>query len=167
MIDDEYLTMGRAGLIRASARVVAAAGDAVWVEAEAKSACGGCAAASNCGVSALSGSLGRKAARLKLRNLCDARIGDRVVIGIPQSTLLRASITVYLTPLIAMIVAAAAAVAAGGGDGVAALSGFGGLAAGFLAAKLIADGALGGSLQPVFMARADRPGAFLPDCKLD
>lgn len=140
-------------MVEGVARVVAVDGAKVWLEAESMSACAGCAAKAGCGTSAQPSR--RTPRRFAATNDLDARIGERMVVGIPENALLRASATAYLVPLLAMIVAAVAASGLGGGDGAAALAAVAGLAAGLAfarrrAAMLTAHG----GLTPVSLRRA-------------
>jgi sigma-E factor negative regulatory protein RseC len=70
-----------------------------WVETTRASACGGCAERHGCGTSALAGVLGRRQAPVRVINSVGAAVGERVVIGLPESGLLRGSLAVYAAPL--------------------------------------------------------------------
>ncbi len=146
------------------ARVIAVSDEAAWLEAEPKSACGGCASAGHCGVSALSGLFGRKRTRFRLANDFDARPGERVVIGISQSMVLRASLIAYMVPLLGLLIGAVGG--AGLGDPGSIGGAVAGFAAGFLAARRLSAGrGAAGRLDPVFLRRAAADGA--PGCGLD
>ncbi len=76
----------------------------VLVETRSRSACSACGSGS-CGTSVVSQLFGLKRNRLALDNGLGARIGDRVVIGIPDAVLVKASLWAYLVPLALMVVA--------------------------------------------------------------
>jgi len=70
-----------------------------WVETKRPSACGACAERPGCGTSALADVLGRRQAPVRVVNSIGAVAGDRVVIGVSESGLLRGSLAVYAVPL--------------------------------------------------------------------
>ncbi len=63
------------------------------------------------------------------------RVGDRAVVGIAESSLLRAAAVAYAVPLAVMLGAGIAASLLGGGDGEAAAASVTGLACGLLLAR--------------------------------
>jgi sigma-E factor negative regulatory protein RseC len=143
-------------LVEGVARVVALNGGVVWLEPEQTTSCGGCAAAGMCG----SKGIGTIANRLELRRfpLNDApalAIGDRVVVGVSQRALLKASGTAYALPLLFMLSAGAVAQWLAGSDAVTMVTMFTALGLGLVAARLGAR-ALGarGQLAPRFLRRA-------------
>lgn len=148
----EFDATGRR-MVEGVARVVAIDGARVWLEAEAMSVCAGCSAKAGCGTAAQPSR--RTPRRFAVTNALDARVGERMVVGIPEDALMRASATAYLVPLLSMIVAAMAAAGLGGGDGAAALAAAGGLTGGLLFAKRRAASlAAHGGLTPVSLRRA-------------
>ena len=90
-------------MIEQTAQVVAVEGESAWVEAERKSACGGCEAKAGCGTGSLAKAFGTRANRMKVINTVDAQPGDTVVIGIEESALVRGSVAVYLVPLLTLL----------------------------------------------------------------
>ncbi len=93
-------------MIEGYARVVEVDRDWLLLEPERRSACGGCAASAGCGSGALATLFDRRGKRLRLPNSIDAQVGDRVVLGIDESALVRGSLMVYLLPIITMLLAA-------------------------------------------------------------
>lgn len=147
-----------ASQIEGVARVVAADGGTVWLEPEPTGSCSGCMSAAVCGHG--NGSSRRMASRrFALANQYDLRVGERVVIGMSEASLLRASLVAYGLPLLGMIGAAITAQVMGAGDGRAALATLGGLAVGLVLARLSA-GKLSarGDLTPRYLRRATGPG---------
>lgn len=93
-------------MIEETAQVVAAEGEFVWVETQRQSACGSCAANQACGTATLAKVLGTRRTRVRAINRNGARIGDRVVVGIDESALIRGSLAVYAVPLFALLAGA-------------------------------------------------------------
>ena len=88
------------------AQVVALEGNIAWLVPEQGSSCGGCSSAVACG----SKGIGTIASRLEQRrfqmvNDPGLRIGERVVVGVNEHAVLRASITAYAIPLATMLIA--------------------------------------------------------------
>ncbi|WP_221799087.1 SoxR reducing system RseC family protein [Oceanobacter mangrovi] len=104
----------------------------VWVESEQKSSCGGCQAKSGCGQSALE-KIGRPV-RLWVDTTESLAVGQRVVLDLPEGSLLLSSMTLYGLPLAGLIGGAVVGQAAGG-ETASMLIGGGGLLFGFAAAR--------------------------------
>ena len=83
--------------------------DRVEVELLRESACAGCDLNQGCGTGALGRLLGRRTRPLLVS--CDRELspGDRVVLGLPEAALVRASLLVYGLPLLGMVIAAGVA----------------------------------------------------------
>jgi len=141
-------------MVEGVARVVAADGSVAWLEPEPGSSCGGCMSAALCGTKA--GGSRQAAKRFPLANDADLHVGERVVVGIEESSLLRASMVAYGLPLAAMLTAAVVASKIFmAGDGAAGLAGLAGLLLGLAAARLCADRlSIRGELTPHFLRRA-------------
>lgn len=78
----------------------------IWVETQIKSTCGSCEAQSNCGTGAIAKVLAPKRERLKFPFDGQVAIGQKVTLGIPEESLLKASSLVYLVPLMVLIFSA-------------------------------------------------------------
>ncbi|MDE1460442.1 SoxR reducing system RseC family protein [Spartinivicinus poritis] len=78
-----------------------------WVETQQQSVCGQCAANKGCGHKLLnklpSSRKTASASSIKVRSEHSLQVGDTVVIGIPENTLVKGSLLVYLLPLIFML----------------------------------------------------------------
>jgi len=76
----------------------------IWVEAGQNSACGGCQQKASCTTNALGSVLKKKSVPVD----CDIQLktGDEVMVAIDESLLLRASLLLYLVPLIALFTGA-------------------------------------------------------------
>jgi sigma-E factor negative regulatory protein RseC len=86
-------------MIEESAQVISSEGEFVWVETQRQSTCGGCAANQACGTSVLAKILGRRRTRVRALSRDRVQVGERVVIGIDESALIRGSLAVYAVPL--------------------------------------------------------------------
>ena len=108
----------------------------IWVETQARSSCSQCTS-SGCTTSVVSKLFGVRRNLLALENTLGARVGDRVVIGIPDRLLVKASVWAYLAPLVCLIGAVMFAASAGFSDLVQVLFALAGLAGGFLGVNRI------------------------------
>ena len=94
-------------MIEESGRVVAVEERLAVVETVRKSACDACSAKNACGQGLKRHISDHSASHMHIRALCDFPVseGDTVVIGIPESAVLKASFWVYLSPLLFLVVA--------------------------------------------------------------
>ncbi len=90
-------------MIEETAVVTACDGEFAQVRAERHSACGGCSASGVCGTAALAKLVGQRHFLLRVLNPLGVHPGERVVIGLQEAALARASIAAYLVPILAMI----------------------------------------------------------------
>jgi sigma-E factor negative regulatory protein RseC len=93
-------------MIEETAQVIATEGEFVWVETQRQSTCGNCAANQGCGTATLAKVLGTRRTRVRAINRDGVQIGDRVVVGIDESALIRGSLAVYAVPLLGLLVGA-------------------------------------------------------------
>lgn len=91
-------------MIEESVRVIEVQGDSLLLEAQTQSSCGSCQAKTHCGTATLSSVLGKKFVRFSVPNTVNAKVGDELIVGLPEKSLLSASFLVYLLPLLAMMV---------------------------------------------------------------
>ena len=79
----------------------------VWVESGQNSVCGGCRQKASCTTNALGSVLKKKWVPVD----CDIllKVGDKVMVAIDEALLLRASLLLYLLPLIALFTGAGVA----------------------------------------------------------
>ncbi|NWO05399.1 MAG: SoxR reducing system RseC family protein [Alteromonadaceae bacterium] len=119
-------------MITETGKVVAIDGNSAWVQTIRTSACQSCSARAGCGQRALASVSGGRANQVRVLNSALARVGDEVVLGIDERSLLTASLRVYGIPLLAMVFGCIAGFRWFGGNDLAAVLGAGaGLAAGF------------------------------------
>ncbi len=143
-------------MVEGIARVVAVEGAVVWLEPEQTSTCGGCSSASMCGAKGIgtaANSLERR--RFPMDNHEKLALGERVVVGVRENALVKASLTAYAIPLLTLLVAGGVAQWLAGSDVVTMLAMFGGLFGGLLVARLSAKRlSTRGDLAPKFLRRA-------------
>lgn len=124
-------------MIEESGRVVAIDGNEIWVETVRQSACGSCTAKSGCGQGLMAKFTDGKRNHIRLTSDQPVHLGDQVVMGIPEHTLVKSALLVYGFPLILFVLFAGLA------DSVFGLSelwvilvGFAGLLSGFFLVRL-------------------------------
>jgi sigma-E factor negative regulatory protein RseC len=150
------------------ARVVSIDGGVAWFEPEQTTSCGHCASSAACGVVSSAsvgavgggsgiGSIARRIEfrRFALDNANDLHVGDRVVVGVNDRSLIKASLTAYAIPLVTALSAGGIAQGIYGSDFITMIAMAAGLVAG-LAMSAVAARLLGrrGELSPRFLRRA-------------
>lgn len=146
-------------LLESVARVVALEHGTAWLEPEPKAACGGCMSLAVCGAKG-GGPRALAARRFPLTDGPKLQVGERVVVGLPEGSVLRAAATAYGLPMALMIAAGIVAQTNGAGDLGGGLAMAGGLAAGLLISRLLAGRLSGrGDLSPRFVRRVASGGA--------
>ncbi len=122
--------------------VTAVEGRLARVQVQPRSACGHCQARSGCGTSLVAGFLGRRPGSFWAHNPLGARPGDQVVIGLDEAELRRASLLLYLLPILALVAGAVAGDRLGpqGTEWPAILGALGGLALALVAVGRTASG---------------------------
>lgn len=143
-------------MVEGIAHVVAVDGAVAWLVPEQTTSCGSCASSAACGAKGIGTTASRlEARRFQLVNDAGFRVGERVVVGIRENALLKASITAYVIPLATLLLAGALAQWAAGNDLVTMAAMFAGLALGLWLARIGAGRLLlKGDLAPRFIRRA-------------
>lgn len=146
------------------ARVVGITGDQVWLEPEQTTSCGHCASSASCGTAQREAAgIGTVASRLEARRFTLANppgaaaleVGERIVVGVGEGTLLGAALTAYGLPLLTALIGGSLGQGLYAEDAAAMLGMAGGLAFGILMARLRARRlAARGELTPRFLRRA-------------
>ena len=159
------MAAGTSNLVEGIARVVAVEDAQVWLVPEQSGSCGSCASSAACG----SKGIGTVASRLEMRrfpmeNNAGLVVGERVVVGIAQDSLVKASLTVYVLPLVIAFAAGLTAQSVYGSDLITMISMAAGLILGFagtwLGARRISAH---GAMAPRLLRRAT-PGET---CRID
>ena len=86
-------------MLEEAGRIVDIDGEFAMVESERTSTCGACSVRKGCGTGTIAKLLGNKRIQLRVVNRIDAAVGERVIIGISESGLVRGSLAVYAAPL--------------------------------------------------------------------
>jgi len=86
--------------------VIAVEGSQVTVETQIKSTCGSCQAQPNCGTGAIARALTPRPESITLDSDLALSVGNKVRIGIPEEALLKASVWLYVTPIMALTISA-------------------------------------------------------------
>jgi len=142
-------------MIEERGRVVASSGDQVLIETQRRAGCGSCGTSGGCGVATLAGWLGRRPTRVQATDPLGTCVGDEVVVGIQERSLLQAAALAYLFPLAGMFLLALVAVAAGLPEPVVVAAGVAGLVSGVAAGRYIARQVTRhGLLQPRILRRS-------------
>jgi sigma-E factor negative regulatory protein RseC len=150
-------------MIEETATVVARDGGLAWVQTNRRSACSACGQGAGCATSVL-GRLLTPGARnqLAVEDGVGVRVGDRVVIGIPDRLLVRASVAAYLLPLAALVAAAAIAEWLRAPELTVAAAGIAGLGAGlWLTGRLTGGAEAHRRYRPVLLRR-EHPTVRVP-----
>ena len=156
---DNTIDFSAPSLIEGIAHVVAQEGNAVWLEPEQTGSCGGCTASGACGAKGIGTIANRlEARRFRIENPANLVVGERVVIGIRENALIKASLTAYAIPLATMLASGALAQWRFGSDLATMAAMVAGLALGLMFSRMGAGQLLSrGDLAPQFVRRA-RPG---------
>ncbi|MCK0513155.1 SoxR reducing system RseC family protein [Aromatoleum buckelii] len=154
-----------ATLIEGIAHVVALERGVAWLEPEQTDSCGGCAGTAKCGTKGIGTLASRlEARRFPLADGGELRIGERVVVGVREDALVKASMTAYAMPLVTTFAAGAAAQASAQNDGITVAACALGLAIGLGIARLIAQRLNAhGEIAPRLLRRAGPPPDFRPE----
>ena len=141
------------------AHVVALDGNKVWLVPEQTGSCGGCAASGSCGAKGIGTIASRlDARRFQMDNEANLVVGERVVIGIRENALIKASITAYAIPVATLLTSGALAQWKFGSDLITMGAMVSGLVLGLLLSRIGAGRLLmQGDLAPRFIRRA-KPG---------
>jgi len=111
-------------MIEQQARVTFVEGNRIYVESLQTSACSQCAQKSSCGSAIYASVLPKR--QLALTTSLSLKQGDNVVVGLNERDLLRASLLLYLLPVIVMLITVSCF---DGSDEITALLAVGSLAA--------------------------------------
>jgi sigma-E factor negative regulatory protein RseC len=118
-------------MITESAIVTHRNGSRVELKLQRASACGGCELNQGCGTGALGRLLGHRSKPVVIETDRELEPGDQLVLGLSETTLVKASLTIYGLPLLGMVIAGLLAAWGGLADGFVALIAISGFFAGF------------------------------------
>lgn len=124
-------------MVTETGQVVDLKNEFAWVATQRKAVCDTCSAQKGCGSGVLAKVLGNRLTRIRVLNSIGAEVGDEVIVGMDDASLVKTSFAVYAMPLAMMIAGALAGQMLGDalhwtyGDAATAIFGLGGLAGGF------------------------------------
>ena len=95
-------------MIEQQGRVVRTRGDVAWVVPDDDAACGSCQGKRGCGARIFGELFSRRPVEIAVNNPLHARPDEKVIIGIQEATLVKASFLQYIVPLLSMLLMAAA-----------------------------------------------------------
>lgn len=146
-------------MVEGIAQVVKIEGKTAWLVPEQGSSCGSCASASACGSKGVGTTASRlENRRFRINNDANLAVGERVVFGIRDNVLLKASIAAYAIPLASLLLAGSLAQWKFGSDLITMGAMIAGLVIGLGVSRLEARRLYTrGDLAPLFLRRA-RPG---------
>lgn len=150
-------------MIEQQGTVQALEGELAVVAVARQSACGSCSAKTGCGTSLIGSLFPQREQRLRLPNTVQAEPGDRVVIGLPEAGLQRASLMLYGLPLAGLIGGAALGQAWGGDELRSVLGGVLGAVLALFAVRRWAARSAG--LRPVLLRRLAPAGVAVRELK--
>lgn len=122
-------------MIEQKATVISRDAHQVWVEAERQSTCGQCQARKGCGTGLLAKHVGQRFSRIAVSTNENLKVGQHVIVSIPEQALLSGAFMMYLLPLLLMFAAATVARMTNSGELLEILAGLSGLVAGFYFVK--------------------------------
>lgn len=105
------------------------------VETIRTSSCTSCRARHGCGHHAIAQVSSANRMRMRAIDPLTVEVGQKVVVGIPEDTLLQASVWMYLVPLLGLVGGAVVPSLWGGGSGIAVIMSIIGFAGGLLLAR--------------------------------
>lgn len=90
-------------MIEEQATVVQVDGDIIVVEAMVKSTCNACEQQSTCGTGSVARAFSHKMQTLELSSPVPVSVGDTVLIGVHENSVLTASFLLYVIPLVTFV----------------------------------------------------------------
>ena len=122
-------------MIEQQARVIEIDGDTVWLEAERESTCSDCQVKQGCGTGLLAKHVGKKFSKISVHKTTDTKMGEVVMLVIPEEALLQGAALMYLLPLTLLFLFSIITRSFDLGEGAEILAGLTGLVTGFAVVK--------------------------------
>jgi sigma-E factor negative regulatory protein RseC len=146
-------------MIEEQAVVVELRGDRALLEIERNQPCGICGATRGCGLSIWGRFFSRRNSRFSTTNQLDAKVGDRVVVGVEEGALFSSAMISYVLPMAFLLggalLGASFAASARSSDLYATLGACAGLLGGLALVRYYSAGKqLSGRYSPVMLRRA-------------
>lgn len=89
-------------MIEEEATVIAVADGFAVIEVARQSSCGQCAANKGCGTSVFANWYGKRMNQMRVIDPVHVAVGEHVIVGMKENALVKASLLVYLMPLLSM-----------------------------------------------------------------
>lgn len=134
---DVLMSTGADAMLEHTGTVIEIDAHTALIETVRRSACGHCSSGDSCGTSVLAGLFRQRGNRVRVCNHLHLKPGDHAVLGIAESTLLRAALWAYMAPLVVMLAFAMFASSAGFSDGYVFIASVAGLFSGLCLAGLM------------------------------
>ncbi len=145
-------------MIEEQAIVIGTKGTYVEIQMQRQSACGHCELSHGCGTSAIGRMLGHRNKALLIENTLNLKSGDHILLGMPDSSLLKASLLIYGLPLVLLIVAAILAQIASDGSEILVLASAGtGFSGGLMISTKLAGKRFAGQFKPRILQVNNEP----------
>lgn len=93
-------------MIEEQAIVIGVQGQTIEIQMQRQSACSHCELAQGCGTGAIGRMLGHRSKPLLIKSTLNLMPGDRILLGMPDRSFLKASLLIYGLPLGLLVVAA-------------------------------------------------------------
>ncbi len=122
-------------MIEQKAKVVDIDDKTIWLDAERKSTCSGCAAKQGCGTGILENHVGKRFSRIAIDKRETVNVGQQMQLAIPEEALLQGAFMMYLVPLLSMFLFAGIATSLGATTLLETIAGITGLIAGLFLVK--------------------------------
>ena len=135
-------------MITETAIVTRRDGRLVELELQRNSTCDQCELNKGCGTGALGRLLGRRSKPIVIETDHQLEPGDRLELGLSESALVRASLTIYGLPLLGLVCAGLLAAVAAASEVIVALAAFAGFFAGYKIAGFITNALDAEQLEP-------------------
>jgi sigma-E factor negative regulatory protein RseC len=126
-------------MITESAIVTRCKGKLVELELQRNSTCGQCELSKGCGTGALGRLLGHRSKPILIETEHDLKPGDRLQLGLSESALVKASLTIYGFPLLGMICAGLLTSLVTASEGLVAVAAIAGFFMGFKLASFVTN----------------------------
>ena len=144
-------------MITETAIVTRRDGRLVELELQRNSTCGQCELSKGCGTGALGRLLGHRSKPILIETDHQLEPGDRLELGLSESALVKASLTIYGLPLLGMVCAGLLATLFAASEMIVALAVCAGFFAGYKFATFLASALDAGQLQPYIVGITVNP----------
>ena len=125
--------------MKESAVVVSVYENKALLKATKQTSCSGCKSEQSCSTGLVANALTSDCVQFEVENTLNVKVGDQVVVSVPEQAVNKAALVTYLIPLLFMILAAIASDLGNVSDSLVAIFSFCGLGLGVLLAKFLSN----------------------------